>query len=698
MFKRLSRKAFTPYGIKDQRELKSIHYDPIFIFGLIVRGYFICFGNPNIHAKWFIPFIKNTFNNFSFDPWTNFFNSGGEVFAFPYGISMVSAYLPLSGLGFIADNLSNNNFFLGLGFRLTSFIFDYALLISLAILTRNYSNKILLISYWCSPLVLYLTYIHGQLDLIPITLLIGSICLVSWNRFRASAILLALAISAKFSMIIATPLIFIYIQRRKGFGTEILQFILFVFIGISVLNLPLLTSTGFIEMVVKTREIERLYSVFIPYGNQLKLFITPIIYILSLFLVWRLKRITLDLFLIATGLGFFSLLIFLPPAPGWLFWVIPFLVYYQVKSGKDILIIGLLFNFAAILNSQIIYSPETYIYFLNYKIGSINYLSTLNNDFFRDLIFTVQQTLALLVAIRMYIYGLSRNSFYINSNEPVVIAFSVKDESLFNDISLSINKLIGSKFISNINASKFIKNSNINSYLFYEDTSKKEFSKNKFTKNHLSTKNSFSNQKLKIKKICQFNLINLIMKYFKNKLDKTKTDYIFINDDVSLMPSILKKQIDISLKVYTEEKDEFNEFKDDHLIANTINCIFTPMRNIKKGEILKKNNFNNKRFTTYLPIGFLHSQLIRLYISICALHIDTEITKNGQWVKLIFEGEPDQEDIAQIAKAIIPNIDDLSLNEDGWENGYLGLVQIILLAYISEYLQKDQRLKLLNFA
>ncbi len=698
MFKRLSRKAFTPYGIKDQRALNSLHYDPFFIFGFLVRFYLILFVNPNIHSKWFIPFIKNTLNNFSFDPWSNFLNTGGEVFAFPYGISMVSSYLPLSGLGFVADNLSNNNYFLGLGFRLTSLIFDYGLLISLAILTRNYSNKILLITYWCSPLVLFLTYIHGQLDLIPITLLIGSICLISWNRFRAAALFLALAISAKFSMIIATPLIFIYIQRRKGFGIEIIHFIVFAFIGISLLNLPFLISNGFIEMVLKTREIGRLYSVFIPYGDQLKLYITPIIYLLSLYLVWRLKRITQDLFLIATGLGFFSLLIFIPPAPGWLFWVIPFLVYYQVKSGKDILIIGFLFNLAAILNSLIINSSETYIYFLTYKIGPIDSSLNLNNDFLKNLSFTAQQSLALLVAIRMYIYGLSRNSFYINSNDPVVISFSANNNSLLNDIYMSMNKLIGSKFISKIHASKFINKSNINSYLFYEDSNKKDLIKNNSQINYENAKNFSSNQKFNFTKKNQLSLIARLIKYFKNKLDKSKTDYIFINDDVSLMPSTLKKQIDITLKVFLVEKDKLNEFKNDYLIANTINCIFSPIKSISQNEKLTANNFKNKRFTTYLPIGFLHSQLIRLYISICALHIDTEITKNGQWVKLIFEGEPDQEDIAQIARAIIPKIDDLSLNEAGWQNGYIGLVQILLLSHISEHLQKDQRLKLLNFS
>ena len=65
---------------------------------------------------------------------------------------------------------------------------------------------------------------------------------------------------------------------------------------------------------------------------------------------------------------------------------------------------------------------------------------------------------------------------------------------------------------------------------------------------------------------------------------------------------------------------------------------------------------------------------------------------------MIFEGEPDQQDIAQIAKLIIPKVDDLSLNQSGWQDGYVGLIQVILLAHISEFLQKDQSLKLLNFS
>ena len=44
------------------------------------------------------------------------------------------------------------------------------------------------------------------------------------------------------------------------------------------------------------------------------------------------------------------------------------------------------------------------------------------------------------------------------------------------------------------------------------------------------------------------------------------------------------------------------------------------------------------------------------------------------------EGSPSKEDISQIALELMPDIDDLSLNENGWEEGYIGIMQIILIA------------------
>ena len=173
VLKKLLKTTFSPFGIKEQQSLIGLHFEPLFIFGLLIRIYFIIFFTPNIHTEWFYPFVRNALNNINSDPWNTFLNQGGNTIAFPYGISMVGAYLPISGFGLIIDKLIGTNFLLGFGFRLTSCMFDYVLFLFLAILTKNFANRILLVTYWLSPLAIYLTYFHGQLDIIPITLLMG---------------------------------------------------------------------------------------------------------------------------------------------------------------------------------------------------------------------------------------------------------------------------------------------------------------------------------------------------------------------------------------------------------------------------------------------------------------------------------------------------------------------------------------------
>ena len=97
---------------------------------------------------------------------------------------------------------------------------------------------------------------------------------------------------------IALPFILIYINNRNGINKEIRDFIFsfslfsFLFIGSYIL------SNGYFLMVFQSREFSRLYSVFVLYGQDLKLYVVPIIYFLSLYLIWRLKRINQDLFII----------------------------------------------------------------------------------------------------------------------------------------------------------------------------------------------------------------------------------------------------------------------------------------------------------------------------------------------------------------------------------------------------------------
>ena len=147
-------------------------------------------------------------------------------------------------------------------------------------------------------------------------------------------------------------------------------------------------------MVLGSKEVAKLYTLNIAYGNNLKLYITPLIYLLSLYLVWRLRRLTNDLFIISIGVSFFTFLIFIPPAPAWFLWCIPFLTYYQVKASRDIFVLGIAFNFLVIVNASL----NSFINYEIYEFSDIkNLILPMPNQLLYDLSFSLQQAVVVLL-------------------------------------------------------------------------------------------------------------------------------------------------------------------------------------------------------------------------------------------------------------------------------------------------------------
>tara|TARA_B100000886_G_scaffold307078_1_gene239894 strand:+ start:47746 stop:49779 length:2034 start_codon:yes stop_codon:yes gene_type:complete len=670
MLNKLSRKAFTPFGVKEVNLIKNLHRNPLFLFGLFLKIFLVFYSYPLIHSNLFIPFISNSLLNLSNDPWNSFVNSGGDIKSFPYGISMFFTYLPLSSIGFLLDKFWQDYNFFEFGFKITSFLFDYISLILLSLITKQFSNKILLFSYWLSPIVIYTTYIHGQLDIVPVTFLLACICMISWNRYKSAGIFISLAIFSKLSMLIALPFILIYLHRRKGFNYELFKFILLIIICILFLFIPFIFSEGFWTMVLKTREIERLYYVFIPFGSNLKLYVVPVIYFLSLYLVWRLKRITQDLFLIATGLGFFSILIFIPAAPGWYVWILPFLTFYQIKSKKDFITLGLIYNIFTILEIYLFSKGSFFkIPFFEGSFYLGQSISPLKGTHFNNLIFTFQKSVSILLAIRMYFYGLRRNNFYSISSKPILISISGNENEIINKFANSLIKLIPQKNLNLLTASKCINNlERNNKYLHIKnDYMAPGNSQNKKNKPYFASQISEGLQ-------------------FLNKLiDNNEKDYLVLLNDIDVTQGIISEKIDLKINI-NKNSDGVSNFPFSNKNFNSSNLSFDFCA---VGNSIS-TDYKNYSLTAFLPLGFLHANLLRLSISVASLNVDTEVSKDNEWVKMTIEGDPTSEDISHMAQSIIPEIDDFSLKEDSWSSGYCGIMQIILLANISQLLKKNR--------
>ena len=335
---------------------------------------------------------------------------------------MYFAYYPLTLIGYSLDNLLNTFLFASIGFGLTSMFFDYIALITISRLLKQYKTNLLLISYWLSPLSIFIIYIHGQIDIVPVFFLIFSIYSLKNFRTLIAGISFGFAISAKFSMAIALPFIFIYIFKKNGLNKYLKDFATSTFFILIICTLPWLFSDSFRNLVLFPTEANRIFSVYFSYGEALKVYLLPTAYFLVLYLIWRVNRITIDLFIIFIGIGFFTLLILLPPAPGWYLWILPFLVFYQLKSEENYSLSLLPFSFFFLIYF-FIYDQSSSIIFLK-DLNSFGFIrnSISESKIIQSFLFTLLQASSLIICIRMYVFGIVRNQYYQKSSNSLVLS------------------------------------------------------------------------------------------------------------------------------------------------------------------------------------------------------------------------------------------------------------------------------------
>ena len=94
--------------------------------------------------------------------------------------------------------------------------FDLCLLLTLHKFLPG-RHRLLLIVYWLSPILLLAIYTLGLNDIIPVFLLTFSVFLIRQIKLKIAGFFIAAAISAKLSMVIALPFIFIYLINNKQF-------------------------------------------------------------------------------------------------------------------------------------------------------------------------------------------------------------------------------------------------------------------------------------------------------------------------------------------------------------------------------------------------------------------------------------------------------------------------------------------------
>lgn len=297
----------------------------LFVFGLLIRVV-LFFMTPSEYAtKLFIPFLDHWAQNPLSNPWIGFdpkfFPYGGVLFA----ILAVPKYLGflLFGEHALGDTLLSLILFKG-----PLLVLDLALLRALERMAPS-EKKRLHYFYWLNPILIYITYIHGQLDLAAMCFTFLAFRKVFRDKIATSALLMACATLCKFHVAAIIPVWLVYLWNRNFFPTSVKKIStwLVVYGALCIIGFAPVLGAGRISYVMTSSpEALRLFAAHISLGaDGPRYFIGITLVFAALLRVCLATRISERGLVFGCGLIFGTLVFVTNPGPGWFFWVIPFL-------------------------------------------------------------------------------------------------------------------------------------------------------------------------------------------------------------------------------------------------------------------------------------------------------------------------------------------------------------------------------------
>ena len=419
----------------------------LFFVGLTVRLTLISVMAPAPVTDWYAPFMDVTTSRFTADPWALWLAGGGDSLAFPYGYAMWIAFLPLTILAKLVP------FPLDLAYSATLLAADAALLVTLRHLFPERGHN-LLVAYWLSPVVILATYGLGLNDLIPVLFLVWSILLIGRGRPQGAGVACLAAVSAKLSMIIALPFLAIYAHRGKALRGDLRAFGTSFSVAALFLAVPFVLSHGGRAMLIDNPEMNRIYGLVLHLGNNVSIYVVPGIYLVTLYLVWQIRRFNFDIFLATTGMAFLLVVLFTAGSPGWFIWCIPFLVYYEVTSGR--VTAALIWSFSAGYGmSTLVVTPLRLSggYVVDFRDSVLWTAGTW--DQVGSLLHTAMVGIGAVLAIRIWRDVITRNDFFRLTRKPFVVGVAGDSGAGKDHLADALTGLVGQDFVARLSGDDY---------------------------------------------------------------------------------------------------------------------------------------------------------------------------------------------------------------------------------------------------
>ena len=664
-------KVSTPMGLIYE-DLKT---NKVFLLGLLFKIILLYLLVPVIHIDWFGDFFTHFFSNPTIDPWSSYLLAGGERVSFPYGPLMFLFILPFAWLGWLLDTVFISENYLHLGISLSVLFADLLLLIILLREFNEYKKKIY-IFYWLSPIAIFISYWHGQLDIIPIMIFFISLIYLKKRSFFTSGILAGVAFATKHIVLLALPFILLHLWSNRNIFRNIKKYIVGLVLVIATEAL-FIFSQGFTNMVIFNQESEKIFFLSIDLGNTLKIYIIPVLFLSMMYFFWRIRKANFDLLLSMVGFAF-GVVIFLSPSPlSWYLWLIPFYVIHILKNQNTELPYYL-FSLCFVALYLVISKPPVIL--MSPDLNFAKYTYFINSELVNSIIYSLMICLGFLILNQIFRDGLRHNIAYRLGSQPLSFAVGSNSQKYSDRFSLSVASLFG-------------KNSTIEisdkSYLRWPKGSLSEQSLSIFNPRFFKLSEMYSDFKKLIsgKKI---KIVNTKEQKVDNLSITKSTSVLIMNSFFSLHSKSNKSTFDLSCFIKTSdfslnelpEKmqytiNDYSKLEKQYIENFDVEFLIDSFETKQIDHHIKSLTVKTKEFGYY-------ESLIKGLVGICGLDCRIKSkTNNSAFIEFEISGDAHSKDIYLVSKIIAPNLLDIVDIDDGFICGYMGVIQLIILAEIN---------------
>ncbi|WP_248744756.1 MULTISPECIES: hypothetical protein [unclassified Pseudomonas] len=678
----------------------KVFYQPAFLVGLVLRLVLVLWVAPAPVTEWYLPFLDSSTSTLTLDPWSTWLNQGGIITAFPYGYVMWVAFLPAI---LLCKTLSLP---LILGYGLTLLCADFLLLVVLRKIVPS-RDRLLVWVYWLSPIVIVGSYVLGFNDLIPVLLLAWSLYFFKRVRLILTGAVFVTAISAKLSMVLALPFFLIYLQHNRPLRQHLPRLLIGLIVGMVATLVPFLLSSAGVSMLINNPEIDKIYRLAFSIGDSTHLYVVPLAYLLMIYAAWRIKRPNFELFHAMLGIVFLLVVLMTPASPGWFIWAIPPLVAYQAASNRVAIAITGIFSLLYVASALLI-TPDAKL-----LVDQTNWLPQGSSQWLfggklSSLVHTAMVAAGIVLAIRIWRESVSRNDYFRLSRKPFVIGVAGDSGAGKDTFSDAIKGLFGGHSVTTLSGDDY--------HLW--DRQKPMWQVMTHLNPMANDLEGFASDLVKLT-----DSKHIQSRHYDHQTGRMSRPFMIKSNDFviasglhTLYMPILRECYNLSVYLDIDEglRRHFKLQRDVHQRGHTVEKVLASFerREPDSARFIRPQAAHADLVLSLQPIhprilegvgkppplhfkivarsrnGLNELSLTRVLVGVCGLHVDMCNRNDTTEVELTIEGETSAQDIEMAARMICPRIFEFLDIKPQWQDGVMGLMQLITLSHINQALTK----------